>query len=299
MALIGINPGQERERKPSTLEQIALGVDVASKILGTGLNAYDTFAIKKPHSEAENRYHDAMAKKALMPHEESELDKLVKVMTLQKGQRELDQPNLTPGQTALDKKFADDYNDFVAQGGQAQFQKNMAQLKDARDKMAQNPNLTGGITDTAANALGGNAFSYLKPELAAIKDQILEPVQGNLKLTLGAQFTEKEGSKVEGRSFNPALPTEKNVEKIDRLMKQMQEQFDAKLRAVNWWEQHKGTLNGFEGHVPNISTLDSMLPADTKKSVDKATQGVGNTPHPQVTQGGHVYNWNKETGQYE
>lgn len=43
MALIGVNPSQVRQKGPSTLEQIALGVDVASKVLGLGLEGYKTF----------------------------------------------------------------------------------------------------------------------------------------------------------------------------------------------------------------------------------------------------------------
>lgn len=43
MAIQQIQLPGYRPRKPSTMEQIALGVDMASKILGTGLKAYEVF----------------------------------------------------------------------------------------------------------------------------------------------------------------------------------------------------------------------------------------------------------------
>lgn len=53
MALIGINSVSSDARKPTTLENIALGVDIASKIVGGGLDAYKTFAIDRPAAQAE------------------------------------------------------------------------------------------------------------------------------------------------------------------------------------------------------------------------------------------------------
>lgn len=48
MAVVSVNPGPIRPRETSTLENIAMGVDVAAKILGTGLDAYKTFGIERP-----------------------------------------------------------------------------------------------------------------------------------------------------------------------------------------------------------------------------------------------------------
>lgn len=62
MALIGINPGGPApERKPSTLEQIAMGVQIAANVLGTGLKAYEVFGIAKPQADAEVRLKNAQA----------------------------------------------------------------------------------------------------------------------------------------------------------------------------------------------------------------------------------------------
>lgn len=61
MALIGINnPGQYQGRT-GTLDRIAKGVDIATKILGTGLQAYKTVAADIPQAQAQADYYKADA----------------------------------------------------------------------------------------------------------------------------------------------------------------------------------------------------------------------------------------------
>jgi hypothetical protein len=54
MAVVGISvPGASDRRKPSTLENIAMGVDIAAKVLGTGVDVYKTFGVDIPKGRAE------------------------------------------------------------------------------------------------------------------------------------------------------------------------------------------------------------------------------------------------------
>lgn len=56
MAVQGVSvPGARDNRKPSLLENIAMGVDIASKVLGTGVNAYQVFGIEKPKADADRK----------------------------------------------------------------------------------------------------------------------------------------------------------------------------------------------------------------------------------------------------
>lgn len=52
MAMIGINPTPQYQGRKGTLERIALGVDIATKLLGAGVGAYKTFAADIPQAEA-------------------------------------------------------------------------------------------------------------------------------------------------------------------------------------------------------------------------------------------------------
>lgn len=63
MALIGINPvSGTRERKPTALEQIALGVKMATDILGSAGKAYETFGPGADETKARTELLKAQAK---------------------------------------------------------------------------------------------------------------------------------------------------------------------------------------------------------------------------------------------
>lgn len=68
MALIGINAVAPDQRKRTTLEEIESGVNIASKVLGTGLDFYKTVAIDRPNAQvdqklktAQTNYYDKQA----------------------------------------------------------------------------------------------------------------------------------------------------------------------------------------------------------------------------------------------
>lgn len=65
MGLIGINQVSSKERKPSTLEQIALGVKMATDILGATGKAYETFGPEADQKRAITDYYKAKTKETL------------------------------------------------------------------------------------------------------------------------------------------------------------------------------------------------------------------------------------------
>lgn len=83
MPLISINNVQESQRKPSTLEKIAMGVDIASKVLGTvsqGANAYsETFGAKKDLYKSEAEKNKAEAANFMSKSSEPHLGELAKI----------------------------------------------------------------------------------------------------------------------------------------------------------------------------------------------------------------------------
>lgn len=122
MALSQINPFRG-EQKASKLEQIALGVEIASKILGTGLEAYQVLGPGKEKLKQEREALDVKKaelfkeasqkdidegtaenvpgfKKPVVYREKpaSALDQMIKVLALQKGQIDV-----AKGQKSLDK----------------------------------------------------------------------------------------------------------------------------------------------------------------------------------------------------
>jgi type II secretory pathway pseudopilin PulG len=160
----------------------------------------------------------------------------------------------TDAQKAVDKKFAEDYNEYVVQGGYSSTEKNLFQLKDAYKKLTGQDYDTGakvkGKVATASGPFAGMTpkviADVVTPEGSAIQDQVLEAVQPNLRLILGPQFTAKEGEGILERSFNRRQTPEENARRVSRLINQIEKAARAKSEAGRYYEKH-GTLKGFTG----------------------------------------------------
>jgi len=146
----------------------------------------------------------------------------------------------TKGTETIDTEFAKEYVTWTT-GGFQDAEKGISQLAEVRDALATGQNLTGweiAIQPDWAKAV-------ISPEALQAKEQVEEVVQRNLRLILGAQFTEKEGTRLIKRAYNPALEESYNIVRINRLMTQMESSLQAKIAAVRYYEAN-GTLAGFE-----------------------------------------------------
>ena len=150
-------------------------------------------------------------------------------------------PLLTKAEEAVDKAFGTEYATF-ATGGFADVQKNIKQLKEVRDRLTKRDDLTGPVVGNLPNAMR----RVTNPSSIAAQEAVEEVVQRNLKLVLGAQFTEKEGEKLIARAYNPALEEGENKKRLDRLIGAIETAYEAKKRAAEYYETH-GTLKGFKG----------------------------------------------------
>lgn len=166
----------------------------------------------------------------------------------------------TPGQTALDTAFGKEAADFVAAGGFADVQKGLSQLEESIQELKKEGDLTG----PARGSLPAFARLVLTPKSVAIQEQVEEVVQRNLRLVLGAQFTEREGERLIARAYNPRLNDEENAKRLQRLIGQIRTAAQAKQEAVEYFSRH-GTLEGFKGKIWEMADfmrgLDEEEPA--------------------------------------
>jgi len=88
MGLIGINMPSNRDRKPSTLEKIALGTKIATDILGTGNDIYKT--VNPPKKEADPLLDTIRLQLAQQTLANAPLDKARKQQEVDKGRVEAD-----------------------------------------------------------------------------------------------------------------------------------------------------------------------------------------------------------------
>lgn len=161
---------------------------------------------------------------------------------------------LTPGQKKTDETFATKVvNPFFLKGGSADAQKNLDQLRSARDALEKSDNLTGPIVGSVPDFVS----VFANPEAVNVREGVEEVVQRNLRETLGAQFTEKEGERLISRAFNPRLSEEENIERLDRLIKAVENGQKAKIEAIEYFQEH-GTLKGFKGSLPSIGSIEQQ-----------------------------------------
>jgi len=183
-------------------------------------------------------------------------------------QAELVKKSLTPLETKVEEKSAQDLVDFTIGGGFSDVQKGLSQLEIAKQTLQTQPE--GRITGKLVGAQDDTGLlKYTNPAAQDTKEQVQEIAQRNLRLILGPQFTAKEGEALINRVYNPALPQSVNVKRLDLLQEQMTSAAKTKQEAVDYYNTN-GTLKGFKGKLYN-STSDFLNEYNSKiKGTEKA-----------------------------
>lgn len=182
--------------------------------------------------------------------------------------------NLTPGQEALDKAYAKDYADYVAGGGFSQAKGDISRLEKVMQDISKNKDMFTGPVDSLTESLGGfDAIrSVTNPKLQDVKDRLEQIIQQDLRKTLGAQFTEKEGAQFLARSFNPKLSADENIARIKGFISDVKTRADQKEKAAKYFEQ-KGTLDGFKGDIRTPNT-EAKIEGNTSSPQELAPNEV-------------------------
>ena len=161
---------------------------------------------------------------------------------------------LTPGQKAVDNAFASDFVEWRG-GGFADVEKNIGQLSGVIDTLETGEsNITGPGIGLQPNGL----LALTNPAALDTKEQVEEVVQRNLRVILGAQFTEKEGERLIQRAYNPFLEESLNAKRLNRLVKAMSAAAKSKEKAARYFENN-GTLAGYKGEVPSLAAIENAF----------------------------------------
>ena len=221
-----------------------------------------------------NRYNETFAnyqkdpKNPLLRNEVKALELKLGLQQPPQTQAELVKKQLTPLETKVEEKSAQDLVDFTVGGGFSDVQKGLSQLEIAKQTLQTQPE--GRITGKLVGAQDDTGLlKYTNPTAQDTKEQVQEIAQRNLRLILGPQFTAKEGEALINRVYNPALPQSVNVKRLDLLQEQMTSAAKTKQEAVDYYNTN-GTLKGFKGKLYN-STSDFLNEYNSKiKGTEKA-----------------------------
>lgn len=222
-------PGSIDIEKVKQVDQNTPGAMARRVRLKSGDNGVETqYFVPQPKAKAE-----------LSPLEQALLQARIDDLNAKKEKDK--NKDLSPGQKAADVSFGKEYQDWNAQGGYANVDKQLGALEGVKEALKNNPNLTGPRIGATPEWIR----SVSNPESIAVQQAANQAVQATLRQTLGAQFTEKEGVRVMNNSYDPRLSPEENIKKIDATIKQLKSMAIEKENASQYFENNSGSLNGY------------------------------------------------------
>ena len=181
---------------------------------------------------------------------------------------------LTEGEKALDKKFADEMTEFNL----PDINKGLDQLTEASDALSKSDTLTGPIVSLMPKFISDR----LNPKAAEVREAVEEVVQRNLRLVLGSQFTEKEGERLISRAYNPALDESENKKRVERLIKSIRDAAQEKINMRTYFSKN-GTLKGYDFTPVTLESIErnafsqdgitsNLKPADIQSEIERKKQ---------------------------
>lgn len=213
-------------------------------------------------------------------------------------------PVITAGQRAVDTAFGKEYAATFATGQVNDAIKQLSQLEMVAEELAASGDLTGPFVGSLPDSIG----AVVNPRAIEVREQIEEVVQRNLRVVLGAQFTEKEGERLIARAYNPRLDEATNAKRVRRLVTAMSLALQEKQRAAQYFEQN-GTLTGFAG-ATNFGVDDFIGAMEDDRLDGLAGRGAQQepvqnapqqpqAPQPEQPQAPQRRRFNPQTGQIE
>jgi hypothetical protein len=167
--------------------------------------------------------------------------------------------DLSPGEKKRDERAGEDVYLWESGGGQDMVAQ-IAQLKPVIADLEAGKPITGISVAVQPDLL----LAMTNPKALQNREAVEEVVQRNLRVILGAQFTEKEGERLISRAFNPKLPPQENAKRVRRLFLQMETAAQQKQAMADYFNEN-GTLKGYKGKMPSI--------ADFEKAMEGSIQG--------------------------
>lgn len=172
---------------------------------------------------------------------------------------------VTPGQKTVDELYAVDYAAYNALGGYTAAIRNLKDL----DRVIK-------VLNKGGDDISGRAIGILprgaRPTLSQdISDTVERIITLDLRATIGAAFTEREGELFISRTYNVMLPPEINAKRLQRLRAASEATHTSKKAAAEYYRKN-GTLAGYEPPVLSLDAFeDAVFQVDDYDTVDDET----------------------------
>lgn len=176
---------------------------------------------------------------------------------------------VTEGEKVIDREFAKDYNDWSS-GGKADYEVNSKIFKDAIKGLK-----SGKVSTGSMSGMGSRIPGY-RSDTREVEDQVRKAINGMLRATLGAQFTEKEGERIFAQTFDPFKSEEANVAAMEAELAKLEKRKNSIEDMGKYYTKNK-TLSGYEVPAANSEMREvkrktkdgrtAIFNADTKEFI--------------------------------
>ena len=153
---------------------------------------------------------------------------------------------ISPGQKALDTKFGSVIATRLADGSTYNDSSNRKLIQGVVNDLKSGKVKTGG---PRGSLIPERAQEIFAKDISNARQKIQSVIFKQLRLTMGAQFTEQEGQRVIKATFDSAQKPEVLAERLIRLQDVMGRQLKNMEAAEKYFNDHNGTLAGFTGNV--------------------------------------------------
>lgn len=284
--------GMEEFFTPQTMEMIQTSDDIQRKVLGlqldldqkvrsgemTGAEAYKTAQslLSDPEQLALLDTDQIFEAQKFAASEEGKSYRAKQLAGFRVG---------AAGETEVSKSLGKRYADYTAAGGRANIEKNFKRLEGVLKDLKSGNLETGTIPGIVLS--DPKKLAAVSPRLKAAMDAVQSTVQ--LKRALDSQFSQAEAAAVMARAFDPALPTEENIKKLETEIETLQNDvssaedefkaqgFKVRKSGVNGPTNGDGETVKINGQAIPVMTLrDGYKRAkDKKKFAAEMAQAMG------------------------
>lgn len=171
----------------------------------------------------------------------------------------------TIGEQTIDREFAKKYNEWRT-GGKADYEENKQIFDEAIDALEKGKVATGTTSGVGAR------LPIVRTDTRELETRVRKAVNGMLRATLGAQFTEEEGKRIFEQTFDPFASPEENIKNMQTELNKIEKRARDIESQGKYFSKQK-TLSGFESKTTQEEESQQEQNPDVKNYADQYFNG--------------------------
>ena len=175
-----------------------------------------------------------------------------RIKASKKGEEEKQKPTI--GEQTVDREFAKKYNEWRT-GGKADYEENKKIFDEAISALEKGDISTGTTSGMGARIPG------IRTEARELETRVRKAVNGMLRATLGAQFTEEEGKRIFEQTFDPFASPEENIKNMQTELNRIEKRAVDIEQQGEYFTKQK-TVSGFEPKGTTANTQRQLSSKD-------------------------------------